>query len=98
MGGVVHNPSEFLEQNQEYFFIICAIKHGHDIYRQILSDRIANRDNVFLPLYGTIYAICDNQYFDCPNMTLQSNEIFIDMGMYDGLTSKFIAQIIKKYS
>ncbi len=95
MGGVVHNPSEFLEQNQEYFFIICAIKHGHDIYRQILSDRIANRDNVFLPLYGTIYAICDNQYFDCPNMTLQSNEIFIDMGMYDGLTSKFIAQNCK---
>lgn len=94
-GGNIHCPNEFLESKEEYFFIICSMGHGHEIYRQILSQRIASRDNVFLPLYGAIYAICDNQYFDCPHVSLQPNEIFVDMGMYDGLTSKYVVDNCK---
>lgn len=88
----IFSPKELIKSGEEFFYIPASTLHGNEIYGQIVSQKMAIRENIFLPTYGAMYAICGNQYFDCPDITLQDNEIFVDMGMYDGLTSLYVAK------
>lgn len=44
-------------------------------------------------MYGTVFAACGNEYFDCPNVRLEDGEVFVDLGVYDGCTSAQVARM-----
>lgn len=89
----IMSPEVLAHQKDTFFWIIASTYHGHEIYQQILSSRYAQRENVFLPMYGTLFALCGTEYFDCPNVLLEDGGVFADLGVYDGVTSKQVAKM-----
>ena len=65
------------------------------MYRQILTGLIAPHKDVFMPHLGSLRANTGVQYFDMEGFHLEDDEIFVDMGMYDGNTSLYVAQNCK---
>ena len=69
-------------------YIILASQNYAPVFYKTLIDSYFPRENIFYPRIGTLFATNGWQYFDCPNMKNDENEIFIDCGCYDGETSK----------
>lgn len=88
-------PFELPKIGDEYFVIVASKGHGHEMYRQILTGLIAPHQNVFMPHLGAMRANTGIQYFDLEAFGLDDNEIFVDMGMFDGNTSFYVAQNCK---
>lgn len=94
-GKEIFSPYNLQESGEEYFYITASRLHGHEMYRQLRAELIAPYYNIFLPCHGAISAECGEQYFDCKQMLLEDDEIFVDMGMLDGGTSIRVANDIK---
>lgn len=88
----IYPPSGLPTLGERFFIIIASRHHGYEMYNQILEQAIAPRQDVFLPFRGTLGGITGSQYFDCEEAKLEKGEIFVDMGMYDGETSLYVAQ------
>lgn len=94
-GKKIYSPYDLQATGEEFFYIVASRFHGHEMYRQLRAELIAPYTNMFLPCHGAISAYCDDQYFDCEQMMLEDGEIFVDMGMLNGETSKRVANDVK---
>lgn len=73
-------------------FVVIASRHnGAQLYANLLG-RYFPRENIFLPRIGLLYATTGFQYFDCPYITPQEGEVFVDCGAYDALNSVQFAE------
>lgn len=88
----VYLPSEIAQTEGELFWIISSPVFGGELYSQLIANRYAKREDIFFPTYGAIMGTCGHEYFDCPNISLEDGEIFVDLGMYDGFTSLEVAR------
>lgn len=78
---------EIINMKNDVVFIIGTgnDKNAIGIYRKLIYCLNMDRRQVYLPRYGAMYAICGRQYFDF--FEPRSNEIFVDVGAFDGQTS-----------
>lgn len=71
--------------------IIVAVKDNYDIIKDQLTEMGIGEENVFcLGKYMSEYEgiFENNQYFDLPDLTHTTDEIFVDVGVFDGMTTK----------
>ncbi len=69
-------------------FVILASRMYASLFYQDLTNSYFPRENIWYPRIGTIFAITGKQYFDCPGMRHEEDEVFIDCGCLDGETDR----------
>lgn len=73
------------------FIVVCVQKYGNDIVAQLIKEGFT-KENVFAfaDIYGKVMAtFAERQYFDLPVLEHDSNEVFVDVGGFDGETSRY---------
>lgn len=76
-------------------FVILASQMYAPVFYKQLIDSYYPRNNIWYPRVGTLYATNGQQYFDCPFVKPEEDEVFIDCGCFDGATSKQFIQWCK---
>lgn len=86
---------EWLQQNKfTGTVLIQNAKYWPDIYKQCCQ--LVNRDQIYVPHYGKLLGIRGMQYFDV--FKPEGQEVFVDVGSYDGADSiKFAEWCHKNY-
>lgn len=88
-GKPVISPNEVIMRHKDKFVILASMKFKNQFYNQLTTPAIPfPKENVWFPRVGTLYATNGLQYFDCPELEIVQNEVFIDAGFLDGGTSK----------
>ena len=72
------------------YIILASHFHWNDMFLQLSDEPDFDRDSIFIPRDGAIVATCGNQYFDCEDVKVKDGDIFVDAGVYDGATSKYV--------
>ena len=80
----VYFPNEYLEKYRESVVVIASTFYHDEIYQQLLSygikeEQIVNAGKLMEKLF-------DKQYFDLEEMPHEEEEVFADVGCFDGLT------------
>ena len=97
LGVPVISTQEVRLSHRDSFVILASQVYAPVFYRQLI-DSYFPRENIWYPRVGTLYATNGNQYFDCPLMRPEEQEVFIDCGCFDGETSKqFVQWCEEKY-
>lgn len=73
-------------------YVILASKNYAPLFYRSLIDSYFPRENIWYPRIGSLYATNGKQYFDCPGMHREKEEVFIDCGCFDGETDKQFVQ------
>lgn len=88
-GKPVFSPTDIVYNHREKFVILASMNYSDKFYHQLTSAlNPFPRENIWMPRIGSLYASTGKQYFDCPNLEVESDEVFIDAGCFDGGTSK----------
>lgn len=77
-----------LKFNGKDLFVILASRKYASLFYQDLTNSYFPRENIWYPRIGTIFATTGKQYFDCPEMKHEEDEVFIDCGCLDGETDR----------
>ena len=78
------SPTELEKTYRDYICIIGSSVYRQQILEQILDEGFPNY-NILYPYMGIIFADCGKQYFDFFDPI--SDEVFVDGGVYDGVTA-----------
>lgn len=90
--GIPIIPTQEVKLYHRNSFVILASQiHAPVFYKQLI-DSYFPRENIWYPRVGTLYATNGQQYFDCPFVKPESDEVFVDCGCFDGETSKQFVQ------
>lgn len=90
-GKKVISEAELIWNYRDRLVIIASRTNGAFMYRDLISKSFP-RENVFLPRNGALFATRGNQYFDCPELLPEEDEVFIDCGCFDAGTSEYFSQ------
>ncbi len=96
-GILVVSPEYFknLDDNNEYYIIICSAFSAEEIRKQILENKIVAETNI-VRYSDFMLASLKDQYFDEQILTFGQNEVLVDAGCYDLHTcNEFIKRINK---
>ena len=81
---------ELCDKYQREFIIITVCDARMEIYDQLISKGF-DKDNILI-LPDIVDRPVARQYFDCPCFEHDEHEVFVDAGVYDGMTSeRFVA-------
>ena len=93
-GVKVISPKELSENHGDAIVLVTTSNHGDVIEKQLLDLNIP-KNNVIRLKYGKLIAGCPEQYFDV--FESDENEVFIDAGAFDGLTTLQFIKWAKSY-
>lgn len=91
----VISPNELLANHKDDIVIITSEIYLKEIYLA-LAKRGFPQSNIFVPQMGRLCAACGKQYFDM--FEPLENEVFLDVGSYDGGTIIDYVDWRKKYN
>lgn len=92
----IYESREFFSEYHNSVIVIASTFYHKEIYQQLLfagveENRIIDAGRMMLELF-------DDQYFDLPYLTHDENEVFVDVGCFDGMTvQNFIRWCNGKY-
>lgn len=90
------SPEELVRNHQTSFVIISMKNCIKDVF-DFLVNNAFSKDKIAIPQDGILVSFCGNQYFDF--FEPEENEVFVDAGAYDGMTTiEFIKWAKKGYS
>ena len=94
MGGKKHNlPIISLDELKRYYADAVIVISPRYCWREIKESIIANElNNEILCFSDLLDEIVGVQYFSCPGLHHEKNEIFVDAGVLDGYTTRDFAQ------
>lgn len=88
----IYSVDTIKEKYIDAVIVIASKKYVSDIYSQLLVQGL-NRKNIFYPRYKQLIGSTGNQYFDLPYFFVdKGNEVFVDAGCFDGMTSVAFAE------
>lgn len=92
-GKPIFSVNEVIRNHKDKFVVLASNRYAMQFWQQLNKDFPPfPKENIWMPREGVIYAKCGKQYFDCPMMHPMENEVFIDAGSSDGITSVQFAQ------
>lgn len=80
----VYSANKFFENYNNELILIATTFYEKSIYQQLLSEQISDAN--IINAGELMNQLFDQQYFDLPYMTRSDDEIFLDVGCFDGLT------------
>ncbi len=90
LGVPVISFDELCAKYKNEFVIITAYAARKDIYNQLISNGF-NNENI-LTLADIVDKPVFKQYFDCPYFEHDLDEVFVDAGVFDGMTAVRFAE------
>lgn len=80
----VYSANKFFENYNNELILIATTFYEKSIYQQLLSEQISDAN--IINAGELMNQLFDQQYFDLPYMPRSDDEIFLDVGCFDGLT------------
>lgn len=85
LGLPIFSIYDLLTKSKDMVFLVASSRYSGVFLSQLLNLNVPQK-NIFIAPHNIVYAIRGKQYFDLFEPV--EHEVFVDMGAYDGMTSR----------